>query len=69
MEQNSNLFINVINNISVTTTIIYSVIIIACSVEIPLVLNKIGSLAVNYFRTKKRHMKMIITFIEQFLMN
>ena len=40
MGQNSDLFINVINNISVTTTIIYSVLIITVSIEISLILNK-----------------------------
>lgn len=52
MEQNTNLLINVINNITVTNTILVSVAIIAGSVEITVFLNKGISFLIDWLKAK-----------------
>ncbi|MBQ8251021.1 MAG: hypothetical protein IJY92_03820 [Alphaproteobacteria bacterium] len=52
MEQNTNLLINVINNITVTNTILISVAIIVASVEVTILLNKGISFLINLWKSK-----------------
>ena len=52
MEQNTNLLINVINNITVTNTILISVAIIVASVEVTILLNKGISVLINLWKSK-----------------
>lgn len=52
MAQNTNLLINVINNITVTNTILISIAIIAGSVEITVLLNKGIEFLVNLLKAK-----------------
>ena len=52
MEQNTNLLINVINNITVTNTILISIAIIVGSVEITVLLNKGIIFLINMCKSK-----------------
>lgn len=52
MEQNTNLLINVINNITVTNTILVSIAIIAGSVEITVLLNKGIGFLIGWIKAK-----------------
>ena len=52
MEQNTNLLINVINNITVTNTILISIAIIVGSVEITVLLNKGIIFLINFWKSK-----------------
>ena len=68
MEQNTNLLINVINNITVTNTILISIAIIVGSVEITVMLNK-GIIILIFGNLKMLHMKMITMYIKILLEN
>lgn len=63
MKQNTNLLINVINNITVTNIILVSIAIIAGSVEITVLLNKGISFLIGWIKAKNA----LVTAYDEFV--